>query len=316
MRWAEMTVECAPDAVEAVSHAYIEAGCGGVMMTGDDPVKVQGSLPVTDELTGRMNALREHLDRLPEFGLSALRNGMTVRYAEDEDWANAWKQYFKPLRIGRHIVIKPSWEYYDPAPGDFILDLDPGMAFGTGGHPTTRLCLEALEDYVRPGMTVADIGTGSSILSLGAARLGARHVYATDIDLLPRKIAAENVARNGLGDVIDVLEIDTFESRAKECDLIVANIVANTIVELAPSLPQRLKPGGFFVASGIVDNHHDLVSGALRAVGLAPVETRREDIWICLVTRLEPEASTDSETLARAARELPPIGSESDAWAS
>jgi ribosomal protein L11 methyltransferase len=315
MRWAEMTVECAPESVEAVSYAYIEAGCGGVMMTGTDPVKVQGSLPVTNELTGRIEALRAHLDRLPEFGLAGLVDGMAVRYAEEEDWANFWKQYFKPLRIGRRIVIKPSWEYYAPLPDDLVLDLDPGMAFGTGGHPTTRLCLEALEDYVRPGMRVADIGTGSSILSLGAARLGAGHVFATDIDLLPRKIARANVARNGLDGAIDVLEMGAFDAAARDCDLIVANIVANTIVELAPSLPGRLKPGGCFLASGIVDNHHDLVSDALKSVGLMPVETRREDIWICLVTRYSPDAVPDDETLERATRALPPIGSEPDAWA-
>ena len=314
MRWAEMTVECPPDSVEAVSYAYIEAGCGGVMMTGTDPVKVQGSLPVTDGLTGNIETLRAHLERLPEFGLPGLRDGMSVRYVEDEDWANAWKQYFKPLRIGRKIIIKPSWEFFSPQPGDLILDLDPGMAFGTGGHPTTKLCLEALEDLVKPGMIVADIGTGSGILSLAAARLGAAHVYATDIDLLPRKIATENVARNGLDGVIDVLEIDAFDASAKECDLIVANIVANTIVELAPTLPGRLKPGGYFLASGIVDNHCELVSGALRAVGFTPVDTRREDIWVCLVTRLEADAGTDAESLALASRALPPIGCESDAW--
>src|ERR1051325_5172253 len=178
MRWAEMTVECAPESVEAVSYAFLQAGCGGVMMTGTDPVKIQGSLPVTDELTGRMDALRAHLDRLPEFGLPGLCDGMTVRYAEDEDWANAWKQYFKPLHIGRRLVVKPSWEYYSPQGEDLVLELDPGMAFGTGGHPTTQLCLFALEERVTPGMAVADIGTGSGILSLAAAKLGAATVYA------------------------------------------------------------------------------------------------------------------------------------------
>jgi ribosomal protein L11 methyltransferase len=314
MRWAEMTVECPPDSVEAVCYAYIQAGCGGVMMTGENPVKIQGSLPVSDELTGRMESLRAHLDRLPEFGLSPLLDGMTVRYAEDEDWASAWKKYFKPLRIGRSLIIKPSWEFYSPVPGDLILELDPGMAFGTGGHPTTKLCLEVLEDYVKPGMTVADIGTGSSILSLGAARLGASRVYATDIDLLPRKIATENVARNGLDGVIQVLDLDAFATAARDCDLVVANIVANTIVEIAPTLPDRLKEGGYFIASGIVDNHHDLVSGALRAVGLIPIETRREDIWVCLVTRLSRGESGDRADLTNAAKELPPIGVENDAF--
>lgn len=316
MRWAEMTVQCAPESVEAVSYAFIEAGCGGVMMTGSSPVTVQGSLPVTDELTGRIEGLRSHLARLPEFDLPALIGDMTLRYAEDEDWATAWKQYFKPLRIGRTLVIKPTWEHYEPEPGDRIIEIDPGMAFGTGGHPTTRLCLKALEDYIKPGMTVADIGTGSGILSIGAARLGAARVYATDIDLLPRKIARENIAQNQLQDVISILEMEDFDRLAQDCDLIVANIVANTIIELAPEIPRRMKPGGYFLASGIVDNHHDLVSDALRAVGLEPVETRREPIWVCLVTRLQAAAETDLAALQRASRELPPIGCESDAWAA
>src|SRR5205814_708758 len=149
---------------------------------------------VSDELTGRLDMLRTHLARLPEFGLSPLLSDMTLRYAEDEDWANAWKQYFKPQRVGRSLVIKPSWEVYAPEEGERVLELDPGMAFGTGGHPTTRLCLEALEEYVAPGTTAADIGTGSGILSLAAARLDACQVYATDIDALPRRIARENVA--------------------------------------------------------------------------------------------------------------------------
>jgi len=310
MRWAEMTVECAPESVEAVCYAFIEAGCGGVMMTGEDPVKVQGSLPVTDELTGRMNALRAHLDRLPEFGLPGLKDGMTLRYAEDEDWANAWKQYFKPSKIGRRLVIKPSWEYYEPQPEELVLELDPGMAFGTGGHPTTRLCLQVLEDYITPGMRVADIGTGSGILSLAAARLGAEVVFATDIDLLPRKIARENVAINALESVVHILEMDTFDTQAQDCDLLVANIVANTIIELAPEIAARLRPGGIFLASGIVDNHCALVSEALEAVGLKGIETRREDIWVCLVSRYEGQAETDRSALTRAAQLLPPITAE------
>ncbi len=314
MRWAEMTVLCAPEAVDAVAYAYIDHGCGGVMMTGDNPVKIQGSLPVTDELTGRITLLKLHLDRLEEFGLPGLVEGITIRYAEDEDWANAWKQYFKPIRIGKRIVIKPSWEFFLPEKDDLILEIDPGMAFGTGGHPTTKLCLEALEDLVKPGMTVADIGTGSGILSLAAARLGAEVVFATDIDLLPRKIARENVRLNELEDVIQILEMDDFQARARDCDLIVANIVANTIIELASAIAPRIKPGGIFIASGIVDNHETIVGEALRAVGLVPFEARREDIWLCLVTRKDDGGIGDPEALKRAAQELPPLVSESDAW--
>lgn len=313
MRWAEMTVRCAPEATDAVSYAFLEAGCGGVMMRGANPVEVQGSLPVTDELMARIGDLKAHLDRLPEFGLPGLIDGMTLRYAEEEDWANAWKQYFKPLKIGTRLVVKPSWEYYEPREGELILDLDPGMAFGTGGHPTTRLCMLALEENVRSGMTVADIGTGSSILSLTAARLGADPVFATDIDSLPRKIARENVARNGLDDVIRVLEMDEFDAQARNCDVIVANIVANTIIEIAATIPPRMKPGGVFIACGIVEEHHDLVRDALAAVGLMPVETKREDIWVCLVSRLAENARVDADTLKQAGRRLPPLtGPEND----
>jgi len=308
MRWAEMTVVCAFEATDAVSYAFIEAGCGGVMLTGTDPVTVQGSLPVTDELVLRMTGLREHLERLEEFGLPPLVDGMTIRYAEEEDWANAWKQYFKPLRIGRRLIVKPSWEYYLPTGDDLILELDPGMAFGTGGHPTTRLCMEALEERITPGMVVADIGTGSGILSLAAARLGAVKIWATDSDLLPRKIAIENIARNDLEDVVSILELEPFDLAAHDCDLVVANIVANTIIELAASIAPRLKPGGIFIASGIVEEHHDSVRDALAAVGLTHLETKSEDIWVCLVCRRDPDAPQDPETLNRVMRQIPPIG--------
>src|SRR5579871_5831176 len=287
MRWAEMTVACAPEATDAVSYAFIQAGCGGVMLRGENPVTVQGSLPVTDELMARIEGLRDHLERLPEFGLPALKERLTLRYAEDEDWANAWKQYFTPEG------------------DDLVLELDPGMAFGTGGHPTTQLCLFALEERITSGMTVADIGTGSGILALAAAKLGAVTVYATDIDLLPRKIARENIARNGLEETVHILEMEAFDTEAQGCDLIVANIVANTIIELATTIAPRLKPGGIFIASGIVEEHHDLVRDTLSAIGLSPLETKREDIWVCLVSRKEANAMVDTEAVSRAAQTLP-----------
>lgn len=282
MRWAQMTVVCAPEATEAVCHAFLEAGCGGVMMRGENPVSVEGSLPVSDELSGRLTALKAHLERLPEFDLPALLDGLTITYAEDEDWANAWKQYFKPTKVGERLVIVPSWEQYMPAPEDLILLLDPGMAFGTGGHPTTRLCMQTLESTVKPGMKVADIGTGSGILSLAAALLGATEVLATDIDPLACRIARENVAANGLSDTIHLLNAAEFDVRAEDCDLIVANILAAIIIDLAPTIAPRLRPGGIFIASGIVTEFHDAVRDALTAVGLEHQTTRGEDIWVCL----------------------------------
>ena len=307
MRWAEITASCSPESVDAVSYAFLESGCGGVTIQGDGPVNVCGSLPVTDELSGKLAALKNHLDRLPEFGLAGLLDGLTLRYAEEEDWANAWKQYFKPMKLGSRIVIKPSWEEYTAANDELILELDPGMAFGTGGHPTTQLCLLALEDHVKPGMKVADIGTGSGILSLAAARLGATDVVATDIDLIPRKVARENVTRNGLDETVRILEMDEFDAAAVERDLVVANIVANTIIELAPTIAPRVNPGGIFIASGIVDEHHDLVRDTLTAVGLEHIETKRDDIWVCLISRKNPNLEIDQEALKRSSDALPAI---------
>jgi ribosomal protein L11 methyltransferase len=315
MRWAEMTVQCAPEAADAVSYAFLEAGCGGVMLKGSGPVFVSGSLPVSDELTGRLEGLRAHLNRLPEFGLPALLDGLTLRYLEDEDWANAWKQYFKPMKLGKRLVIKPSWETYVPEGEEVVLELDPGMAFGTGGHPTTQLCLLALENSVQPGMRVADIGTGSGILSLAAAKLGAKEVLATDIDRLPRTIAQENVARNGLEETISVLEMEPFDALAQNCDLIVANIVANTIIEIAPTVAPRLKPEGIFIACGIVEEHENPVRDALTAVGLTHVETLREDIWVCLVSRRDTNSPTDREAWREVSRALPPHNTPED-WSS
>ena len=283
MRWAQMAVVCDGTATEAVSYAFLQAGCGGVMMRGTNPVTVEGSLPVSDELAAKLEELRTHLARLPEFGLPALVDGLTLTYAEDEDWANAWKQYFKPSKVGRRLVIVPSWEPYAPGVDELILSLDPGMAFGTGGHPTTKLCMQVLEDVVTPGMRVADIGTGSGILAIASARLGASEVWATDIDPLANRIAGENIVVNGLSDTVQILDLPAFDRQAQNCDLIVANILAHTIIELAPSIAPRLKPGGTFLASGIVEEFHDDVRDALAAVGFSHVETRRDDIWVCLV---------------------------------
>jgi ribosomal protein L11 methyltransferase len=312
MRWAEISVECAPEATEAVSYGFLEAGCGAVLMRGENPVTVQASLPVLDDLSGKLETLRTHFARLPEFGLPALIEGITLRYAEEEDWANAWKQYFKPSRVGQRLIIKPGWEEYSPAPGELVLELDPGMAFGTGGHPTTQLCLLSLEERITPGMSVADIGTGTGILSLAAARLGASHVLATDIDPLARRVAGENVTRNGLTGQIEILELADFEARAHACDLMVANIVARTIIELAPTVVQRLKPDGLFIASGIVEDYREAVLEALHEAGLTVEETKREDIWVCLVAR-RGEGEVNAEDYARVAQSL--LSTVGNEWA-
>src|SRR5262249_54638641 len=159
----------------------------------DNPMVISCCLPDDRDLNSKVEVLRTRLYSLADFGLSTPIT-FELKTLDDVDWASAWKQHYKPIEIGERLVIKPSWEQYGGGNGSrVIVELDPGMAFGTGGHPTTRLCLECLDRYVQPGMTAADIGTGSGILAIAAARLGARTVHATDIDSLPRQIASENV---------------------------------------------------------------------------------------------------------------------------
>jgi ribosomal protein L11 methyltransferase len=292
MRWAEIAVETPRDSAEAVGAALLDIGSAGYRESGASPMVLGGFLPVTDALESALDRLRERLASLPEAGLPPT-TGITLRYVEEADWANEWKKYFTPLEIGKRLLIAPSWEVVDPACDRVVVELDPGMAFGTGGHPTTRLCLAALEDYVTPGCMLADIGTGSGILAIAAARLGATTVLATDIDSLPRKIARENVERNGLGDTIRVLEMDEFDEAARDCDVIVANIIAQTIIEIAASVRPRLKPGGVFLASGIVEERLPEVLDAIEAAGFALIETREDEVWRFVAAR-NPHPPTPS----------------------
>ncbi len=280
MRWAEITIEAALGAQDAVDEALRAAGCDGVVIRdGAVPPEVAGYLPVDDRLEGRLDGLQSALARLPEFGVEGAGTTLTLRYVEEADWANAWKAFYKPMRVGRHLVVTPPWETPELGAGDIPLVIDPGMAFGTGSHPTTQLCLAALEDYVAPGMRVADIGTGSGILAIAASKLGAADVLATDIDPLAVKIAAENVGVNG----VPVRAQEAFPIGAY--DLVVANILADVIIGLADALATRVTPDGVLIASGIIDMREVDVRFALEGAGFAPLETRRQAEWVALVFR-------------------------------
>ncbi len=308
MRWIEIVITCPAEAEEAVNYALLQAGCGGTHIEEiQEGVRlIRGFLPLNDELTPRLDALQQHLQRFPEFGLPPLCHPLALYPIDEADWEEAWKQHFKPMRVGNRLVITPPWETFDAAPEDVVILLEPGMAFGTGSHPTTRLCLQALETYLQPGMRVADIGTGSGILAIAAGKLGAAHVFATDIDSLPRQIAAENVARNGLQTVISVHPVPQFYEVARPCDLVVANIVANTIIEIVPDVARICAPEALFISSGIVEEHEDLVGEALEAAGFTVIETRHEEVWVCLVARYTARPS-DEAALQRISKILPPL---------
>ena len=278
MRWAEIIIDAGPEATDAVGAALYAAGCGGFeVREGTQPPAVAGYLPVDDRLEDRLGSLKDALAALPGYGVTGAGTDLTLHYVEEADWANAWKAFYKPFRVGRRLVVTPPWEHPELDPDDIPLVIDPGMAFGTGSHPTTQLCLTALEDYVKPGASVADIGTGSGILAIAAAKLGASLVAANDNDPLAVKIARENAAANGVSvEVTDALPTD-------QHDVVVANILADVIIGMSAELNALIAPGGTLVASGIIDTREDDVQKALEDVGLAHLETRRQTEWVALV---------------------------------
>ena len=280
MRWAEIIVDTPIGAVDAVGQVLYGVGCGGFeVREAAKPPAVAGYLPVDDRLEDRLTQIQEALAALPGFGVVGVSKNLTLKYVEEADWANAWKAFYKPFRVGRRLIVTPPWESPELAADDIPLVIDPGMAFGTGSHPTTQLCLAALEDYVQPGQSVADVGTGSGILAIAAAKLGASPVAANDNDTLAVRIAGENAAANSVTvTVTEALPLGTYH-------ILVANILADVIIGLADELISRLKTGGLLIASGIIDTRESDVQNALQALSLSHVETRRQGEWVALVFR-------------------------------
>jgi ribosomal protein L11 methyltransferase len=299
VRWIEVTTRVDNEAVEAVAEVFQRYVHGGVVidyatdpgqeiawdepavMAAGQPVTVRGYLPRSREGTRRRRQLEQALWHL---GTIWPVPEPTVREVREEDWANAWKEHFFAHRVGERLVIKPSWREFEGGPGDLVVTLDPGMAFGTGLHPSTRLCLLGLERAVRGGERVLDVGTGSGILALAAARLGAEHVLAVDRDEVAVVAARANVEANGLAASIEVAPGSVDAAPAGQSyDLVLANIIARVIVDLAPSLAARVRPGGRLVASGILGLRRDEVAAALETAGLVVEETLEESDWVALL---------------------------------
>jgi ribosomal protein L11 methyltransferase len=302
-KWMQVTIDADVEAVEPVSDLLSQHVYGGISIeqnaTGiidgnvESPrfassARITGYLPIDDQLSNKRANIEVAVSLL-----SQLRPIGAVQWLEvdEEDWANAWKQHYHTLRVGQHIVIKPSWEAWEPEPEDILVELDPGMAFGTGLHPTTQLCLGAVERYTKPGMRVLDLGTGSGILSIAAIRLGADSVLAIDNDSVAVKAAAENIARNGLSDRIQTQHgsLDPNETPnqlhepLERFDLITANIVAGVLTMLAQPLSNHLKDDGILLASGIINERLEMVTQAFQKAGLRITATDQMGDWFALV---------------------------------
>lgn len=212
----------------------------------------------------------------------------TITRITDEDWSTSWKEHFKPLRVGKHLVVKPTWEDFPAGPDDILLDIDPGMAFGTGTHPTTMLCLTVLEKLLsglrneKKTMTALDVGTGSGILTIAAAKLGIAHIFAVDIDLEAVKIAQENCRLNGVEDRVTVSDTPLALINGS-FDIVLANILAEDLVRMAPDLVARVNQDGLLILSGILIEKETLVIDGYANSAMTLTEVSREGEWSCLV---------------------------------
>ena len=297
MNWIEITLRVDGEAAEAVADLLQRYGHQGVSVeqAGILPdLWDEDEVPAPDQLIVRAYIPED--DRAPDaktqletaLGHMCLMYPMpepAYRVIEEEDWAEAWKAHYQPLRIGRHLLICPQWIDIDSAPDDIVISLDPGMAFGTGTHPTTQLCLQALEDLIAPTMRVLDLGCGSGILSIAAAKLGANQIVALDIDPIAVKTTKENAQQNGVDHQIIAQQgsLETIITSPRRFDLIVVNILAKIIIELCDQhLGDTVRPGGKAIFSGIIDEQADEVETALRQTGLEPTARRQDGDWILI----------------------------------
>jgi ribosomal protein L11 methyltransferase len=245
---------------------------------------VIGYLAEDERLDGRRLRLEEEVGRLGNH--IGLVYHVSYRQVDEQNWAESWKAFFWPQKIGERIVVKPSWRDYAAGAGEIVLELDPGMAFGTGTHPTTALCVQLIERHLKAGDSFLDIGTGSGILMLAAARLGAGRLCGDDRDGTAVRVATENLRRNGIDPRrVGLVQGSLVEPFKGQFDVVAANILTHIIVDLLDDVPRVLKKNGLFICSGIIDQSRDLVAGKMRGMGFELVEIRRKEGWVAVAGR-------------------------------
>lgn len=312
MKWNEVSVHTTNEAVEAVSNILIEMGSGGVAIENiqdflnlpDDGfgeikvvneadvekgVRVKAYYPETLFLNELLPEIKQRINDLQYVGLSIEPNEIQVNEVEEENWATAWKKYYHPQHITRFLTVAPQWETYEPMiEGEKVIRLDPGLAFGTGTHPTTRLSMQALETYIRENDTILDVGTGSGVLSIASKALGAGEVYAFDLDEVAVRSAKENVKLNVYAQDVHVAANDLLKGISTEADLIVANILAEIILPLIPDAWRLVKTNGYFITSGIIESKKDRVQQSLIQQGFEIIQVLQMKDWFAIVAQ-KPE---------------------------
>ena len=311
-KWLKFTVTAPPEMTEALSNFLTELGAQGVFqenlkiddLEGSELADTQGP-PARETLNAfitsdasdpaRVASLTAYMESLGELFPGSERPVLSTEVIVDPDWEEQWKKYFKPLRVSKYIVIKPTWERYQATSRDTVVEIDPGMAFGTGQHPSTGMCLQALEEILLkdrsfPKWRVLDVGTGTGILGISAAKLGAESVLCVDIDPQAVDIAHKNVAVNRVGDRVVIVNSDVVRVKGS-FELIVANLTAQALIKIKSHLVKMLEPGAFLVISGIIEKNVKDIEKAFVKDNLATHRVIAEKEWVCYVLKKPPRTN-------------------------
>lgn len=309
MIWSEIAIQTTQEANEAIANILHEAGAGGVII--EDPevlardfaspfgevyelspedfpeegIIIKAYLPVNSYLLETIEQIKLLINELPIYGIEIGKGTITVSEVDEEDWATSWKKYYKPVQISERFWIKPSWEEIPENNQQLVIELDPGMAFGTGTHPTTILCIKALEEVIKGGEEVIDVGCGTGVLSIAAAKLGAKNVLALDLDSVAVESAGQNIAINSVDNRVRVRQNNLLEGIEQQVEVIVANILAEVILRFIDSAKGLLKEKGYFITSGIINTKADLVREALEEAGFRIVKKLDQEDWVAFIAK-------------------------------
>ena len=310
LKWSEISIHTTNEAVEPISNILHEAGASGVVI--EDPLElvkeredqfgeiyqlnpqdypeegviVKAYLPVNSFLGETVDEIKEAVNNLILLNIDIGKNSVSVSEVNEEEWATAWKKYYHPVKISERFTVVPTWEEYTPVSSDeLIIELDPGMAFGTGTHPTTVMSIQGLERFVKKDDVVIDVGTGSGVLSIASAMLGAKKVTALDLDEVAVQSAKMNIKLNKVHPVVHVFQNNLLEGIQEKADVIVANILAEVIVRFTDAAAQCLKPGGYFITAGIIQQKKDEVKESIESAGFQIEETVQLEDWISFIAK-------------------------------
>ncbi|WP_353106077.1 50S ribosomal protein L11 methyltransferase [Acetoanaerobium noterae] len=310
MKWTEIKVKTTTEAVEAVANIFYEIGAQGVVIedpndflyqqkdelswdyieeevffNGYEGAIVKAYLSEEENVLAKIESIKESVNNLPSFGINIGDGIVELEEVNQQDWENAWKQYYKPVKVSDKIVIKPTWEEYNAKLNELVIELDPGMAFGTGTHETTNMCIQALERHIDSNCSVLDIGCGSGILSIAAAKLGADRVLGVDLDPVAVKVSKENIEQNNLLGFVEIRHGNLMDVVTEKTDIVVANIIADIVIKLADEVANYMKEDGLFISSGIIMPRLEEVKKAIEDKGFEILEVNTQGEWACITAK-------------------------------